>query len=47
MKEDQDKCLAAGSDDYLTKPVDVRHFYKVLQTYLKPSDKGEGKSNVA
>jgi CheY-like chemotaxis protein len=47
MKEDQDKCLAAGSDDYLTKPVDVRHLYKVLQTYLKPSDKGKGKSNVA
>ncbi len=47
MKEDQDKCLAAGSDDYLTKPVDVRHLYKILQTYLKPCDESAGKSNVA
>ena len=35
MKEDQEKCLAAGSDDYLTKPVDIRHLYKVLQAYLE------------
>jgi signal transduction histidine kinase/CheY-like chemotaxis protein len=35
MKEDRDKCIAAGADDYLTKPVDVSRFYKVLQTYLK------------
>jgi CheY-like chemotaxis protein len=47
LKEDRDKCLTAGADDYLTKPVDVRHFSKVLQMYLQPGEKTESKSNVA
>ena len=47
LKEDRDKCLTAGADDYLTKPVDVRHFYKVLQTYLKPCNKLKSKTNAA
>lgn len=34
MKEDRDIGMAAGADDYLTKPVDVRRFYRVLQVYL-------------
>jgi CheY-like chemotaxis protein len=47
MKEDRDKCIAAGADDYLTKPVDVSRFYKVLQTYLKPINKDNENLNVA
>ncbi len=47
MKEDRDKCIAAGADDYLTKPVDVSRFYKVLQTYLKAADKGDDKLRIA
>ena len=47
MKEDRDKCLEAGSDDYLTKPMNMRHLYKLLQTYLRPADTSKGKLNVA
>ena len=36
LKEDRDKCLAAGADDYLTKPINPEHFYQVLQRYLRP-----------
>jgi signal transduction histidine kinase/ActR/RegA family two-component response regulator len=36
MKEDRDKCLEAGANDYLTKPIDIGRFYNLLQTYLKP-----------
>jgi len=47
MKEDRDKCIDAGADDYLTKPVDVSRFYKVLQTYLKSADKGDNSRRIA
>ena len=47
MKEDKDKCMEAGADDYLTKPVDVSRFYKVLQTYLKPAKKGDDRLKIA
>jgi len=35
MQEDKNSCLAAGADNYLTKPLDFSHFYEVLSTYLK------------
>lgn len=38
MKEDRDKCLAAGVDDYLTKPLDAAELYRVLTTYLRPRE---------
>ncbi|MCI0505157.1 MAG: ATP-binding protein, partial [Gammaproteobacteria bacterium] len=47
MKEDRDKCIAAGADDYLTKPVDVSRFYKVMQKYLKAADKDGDRRRIA
>jgi signal transduction histidine kinase/response regulator of citrate/malate metabolism len=35
MKQDRDRCLAAGADGYLTKPVDLQKFYRVLVKFLR------------
>ena len=35
MKGDQEKCLAAGMDAYLSKPVHAADLFSMLQTYAK------------
>lgn len=37
LREDQEKSLRAGLDEYLTKPVDLNRFNAVLKRYLKGS----------
>ncbi|MEO8429044.1 MAG: response regulator, partial [Verrucomicrobiota bacterium] len=38
MKGDREKCIAAGSSDYVAKPVDSERMRSVLQLWLHPAD---------
>jgi len=38
MKGDSDKCLAAGMDHYLTKPIEADKFQSLLKQCLPNSD---------
>lgn len=35
MSGDKEKCLAAGANDYISKPIDVDKLMRVLEIYLK------------
>lgn len=35
MTGDKEKCLAAGADDYVSKPVDIDHLLNLLNKYMK------------
>jgi CheY-like chemotaxis protein len=34
MKDDRQKCIAAGASDYITKPVDADHLLSILRVWL-------------
>ena len=34
LKEDRHKCIAAGANDYLSKPVDVERLFSTLRVWL-------------
>jgi len=46
IKGDREKCLAAGMDDYLSKPIDLAKLQACLQTWLLPQEAGLAKQTV-
>jgi CheY-like chemotaxis protein/HPt (histidine-containing phosphotransfer) domain-containing protein len=42
----REKCLAAGANDYLVKPIDVTQFYEILNRYLAGADAATGAGPV-
>jgi len=38
LKGDKEKCIQAGMDDYLTKPIDIQSFENMLNKWLQDSD---------
>ncbi|HWU44101.1 MAG TPA: response regulator, partial [Bdellovibrio sp.] len=37
MSDDRDRCIAAGCNEYLTKPIESATLYKIIQTYTSLS----------
>jgi CheY-like chemotaxis protein len=37
MKGDKEKCIAAGMDDYISKPVEKKRLEEVLARWLGPA----------
>ncbi len=47
LKEDREKCMKAGANNYLTKPIVVPKFYAVLKEHLAPAGSSGKSSAVA
>ncbi|WP_213880386.1 response regulator [Pseudomonas sp. dw_358] len=39
MKDDQERCLQAGSNDYLAKPIDLDRLFSLIRVWLPPLER--------
>lgn len=39
MEEDRDKCLSAGCDDYIAKPINIQEFLSIITKVLHQYEK--------
>jgi signal transduction histidine kinase/DNA-binding response OmpR family regulator len=46
MKEEKDRCISLGANEFLTKPIDKQAFYLVLERYLERAGQQPVKSNA-
>jgi CheY-like chemotaxis protein len=44
MQGDEERCLAAGMDGYLTKPIRAHELYDLLDSMFRPEGKNAGRS---
>jgi CheY-like chemotaxis protein len=45
MKGDRERCLAAGCDEYISKPIQIRQFLDTLEKVLAPREPVEGEAS--
>jgi CheY-like chemotaxis protein len=41
MPDDRERCLAAGVNDYLSKPVSLRKLVETIEAHRQPASPGE------
>ena len=46
LKEDRERCLEAGMDDYISKPIDPQVVYKVLRRVMEAKGIKKGPANL-
>jgi CheY-like chemotaxis protein len=42
IPDDREQCMAAGADDYLSKPVSLRWLVAMIESHLQPDSSDQG-----